>query len=154
MFSIERLLVFKCKLQWLYTFSKIQCSQFYIYKKQNKFLNKFYAKSQIFCKKTDNFRYVCIYKKSYTLRYAIFINFIYIFKNDTFLFRGILYKEIQILCKKQDNLRNVFIYKNTDTLCYAIFVDVLNWRRGGDIFLCKKQGTLIYIVHAKKTYFV
>ena len=52
--------------------SERQRACLYLYKKQEKLRKKLYTKSQTLCKKLDNFRYVCIYKKQDTLCYAIF----------------------------------------------------------------------------------
>ena len=54
--------------------SEIQRECYYIYEKQkNAKCLYIYAKSHILFKKQDNFRYVFIDKKPYTLRYAIFL---------------------------------------------------------------------------------
>ena len=66
----------------LYTKSKKNCETF------------LYTKSRTLFKKLDNFLYVFIFKKPYTLRYAIFMKI----------------------------LKLAFIYKKDDTLCYVKFL--------------------------------
>ena len=66
----------------------------YIQKKQKNCETFLYTKSQTLFKKLDNFRYVFIWKKPYTLRYGIFMKF----------------------------LKLAFTYKNNDTLGYVTFL--------------------------------
>ena len=80
---------------------KKTCTFLYIQKEKN--AKRFYIqKGQTLCKKQENSRYVFIYKKKNTLRYAIL--------NEIF--------EVGIFIQKawHFELRDVFIYKTTDTL--------------------------------------
>ena len=62
----------------------------FIYTKNKKNCEKFlYTKSQTLFKKLDNFRYVFIYKKPFTLRYGIFMKFL----------------KLAFISKKHDTLR-------------------------------------------------
>ena len=105
-----------------------------------------YTKSQKLFKKLDNFRYVFVYKKPYTLRYGIFMKFL----------------KLAFLCKKHDTLRYVkfyiqkarqfaksntiwdtFLYTKIWHFCVAWFsLNFWNLRRGGGIYLLEKQCTL------------
>ena len=73
----------KTRRMFIYTKSKKNCQTF------------LYTKSHTLFKKLDNFRYVFIYKKQYTLRYSIFMKFL----------------KLAFICKKHDTLRYVtFLY--------------------------------------------
>ena len=74
--------------------SKRQRARFYIYKKQKNCKMFLYTKSPTIFKNQDNSRYVFIYKKEDTLRYAISMKILWL----------------------------GFIYKKHDTLRYVIFL--------------------------------
>ena len=75
--------------------SESQHARFYIHNKQKKLRNGFLYKKPDTFQKLDNFRYVFIYKKPYTLGYEIFHEIfevvIYIQKAWHFALRDVLY---------------------------------------------------------------
>ena len=135
--------------------SERQSARFYICKNPKKCETFLYAKPQTFCKKQDNFRYVFIYKKQDTLRYAIFMKFL----------------KLTFLYKKHDPLRYLTFYiqkvghfAKSKTICVTFLntksgffplrdfsLHFWYWRRGGD-FLYAKNNTLCVTFLYPKNY--
>ena len=100
-------------------------ARFYIQKHQKICEIVLYTKSQTLFKKLDNFRYVFIYNKPYTLRYRIFHEIfdvgIYIQKARDFALRDIfIYKKLDTSQKARQFAIRFYIQKS-GTLRYAIF---------------------------------
>ena len=113
-----------------------------------------YTKTQTLFKKLDNFRYVFMYKKPYTLRYGIFMKFLqlaFIYKkHDTFRCVTFLTSKSQTLRKKQDNLRYVFKYKNPALCITQFFIEILKFAdEGAFIYLKKHRFELHFILKNK-----
>ena len=127
----------------------------FIYTKSKKNCETFlYSKSQALFKKVDNFRYVFIYKKEYTLRYGIFheiFKLAFIFKkHDTLRYVTFLYTRSQTLRKKQDNLQYLFYIQKSGTLRSAIFPWIFEICGGGGRFIYLKNNALCVIFLYRK----
>ena len=105
-----------------------QHARFYLYKNKNipkrLYIN---TKIQTLCKKQDNWRYVFIDKKAYTLCYTIFheilkLAFIYTQKAQHFALHNVyIYKKPDTSKQNTTICVTFFKYKKPDTLRYAIF---------------------------------
>ena len=130
--------VYEWKLRWLPS-SKDNAHDNIIYKKPNTF------------QKLHNSRYVFIYTKPYTWRHGIFMKFLklaFIYKKTwPFSLRDVFIYKNHDTSQKARQIALRFYIQNPDTLRYAVLLKFLNWRRGWDIFICKKRCTFRYVFY-------